>query len=214
MLLGATHGARTYVCSTCPSPRPFAFHRQQEQSPLGPPTLLCLCVCVCVWEGSHACWGAHVGAQGHLTFLAEPLGQWELCAQSPRELTCVCVGDKGPLSHSLPPVLAQGPDACELAWPSDPHSSRSVSHATSGEHTWSPQVWEGPRHPKALPPPTPGLPRSARLQQMRGLASVCQKLPSSPGRAGPCTGRRGLPRWHAVPCPHLLLGPHLGSCSV
>lgn len=65
---------------------------------------LCLCVCGGV---SHVCWGAQAGAQGHLTFLAEPLGQWELCAQSPRELTWVCAGDKGPLGHGLPPVLAQ-----------------------------------------------------------------------------------------------------------
>lgn len=74
------------------SPCPYACH-SDRQNLLGPPRAVCtLCVCAGgTGKGGHRC-AVHTGAQGHLVFLAEPLGQWELCAQSPTELMCVCWG--------------------------------------------------------------------------------------------------------------------------
>lgn len=60
------------------------------------------------------------------------------------------------------------------------------------------QVPRRPFHVRHHPLACPG----AKLRQMYGLACTHQRRPSSPSRDHLCTAEgRGLPWWHAVPCP-------------
>lgn len=114
----------------------------------------CVFVCVCWGVGCHRC-AVHTEAQGHLVFLAEPLGQWELCALSPTELMCVCWGHGatqpqhpaspcpgGPKHDSQPCPLLPAPAGLSLM---PPPENRRGAHKSS----------EGAGHTEALPHLTP-----------------------------------------------------------
>lgn len=110
-----------------------------------------------------------------------------LCPKSSRADMGLCWG-QGATQAQPPTSPRPGGPKC-VSWPGSlPPAPASLSFMPLPENTpGAHKSWEGPGHLKAFPHPTPGLPRSARLQQTYGLASAYQKLPLPPGRAGPCT---------------------------
>lgn len=112
---------------------------------------------VCVGGGGSG--GSRVccphGSPGPSSFLAEPLGQWELCALSPTELMCVCWGHGatqpqrpaspcpgGPKPENQPRPLPPAPAGLSLM---PPPENRHGAHTASG----------GAGHTEALPHLTP-----------------------------------------------------------
>lgn len=75
-----------------------------DRTSWGLPELYAWCVCVCGGGWCHIC-AVHMGVQGHLAFLAEPLGQWELCAQVLQSLH-VSAGD---IHRATPPQHPASP---------------------------------------------------------------------------------------------------------